>query len=168
MPEPFLFWNMNGKKIVLLFVGLALPILVFVFLKVFGRNEFNVPLIYENGVKKIPEGCDFYYGTPYLLNDSLPQALGYPSDKLVVINFDKPSKKLKDLIGDFAPDVVLIANPKNQNGEDSTLVKCALLLHAPETIVLIDQQKQIRGYYTTERDELDRLEAELKIILKKY
>jgi len=34
---------------------------------------------------------------------------------------------------------------------------------------LIDDQKRIRGYYKIGfRDEMDRLEVELKILLKKY
>jgi hypothetical protein len=44
-----------------------------------------------------------------------------------------------------------------------------LLSQSPNNIVLIDEQKRIRGHYDgTDRDELDRLEAEINIILKKY
>jgi hypothetical protein len=46
---------------------------------------------------------------------------------------------------------------------------CAFLLQKPWTTVLIDEQGQIRGYYTpATREETDRLSAELRILLKQY
>ncbi|OEK01719.1 hypothetical protein BFP97_09410 [Roseivirga sp. 4D4] len=38
------------KKIVLLFLVIALPVLIFLFLKAFGNNEFTIPVYYEQGL----------------------------------------------------------------------------------------------------------------------
>lgn len=39
-----------GKKGVFLFLLIALPVLIFLFLKFFGRNEFTIPVYYEEGI----------------------------------------------------------------------------------------------------------------------
>lgn len=38
------------KKSVFLFLLIALPVLIFLFLKFFGRNEFTIPIYYEKGL----------------------------------------------------------------------------------------------------------------------
>jgi hypothetical protein len=43
------------------------------------------------------------------------------------------------------------------------------LLEGPRQAVLIDSQRRIRGFYDLRnRDEVDRLRVELKILLEKY
>ncbi|MBO3698469.1 hypothetical protein [Roseivirga sp. E12] len=39
-----------NKKIILLFLVIALPALIFLFLKAFGNNEFTIPVYYEQGL----------------------------------------------------------------------------------------------------------------------
>lgn len=39
-----------GKKVIFLFLLILLPILIFLFLKGFGRNEFSIPVYYEQGL----------------------------------------------------------------------------------------------------------------------
>ena len=49
------------------------------------------------------------------------------------------------------------------------ILTCDLLLQPPWKVVLIDDDRKIRGYYDPEdRDEMDRLVVELKILLKQY
>jgi hypothetical protein len=49
------------------------------------------------------------------------------------------------------------------------LLDCVLLLNKPWTAVLVDAEKQIRGYYApSSREEMDRLKMELSILLKRY
>jgi hypothetical protein len=58
---------------------------------------------------------------------------------------------------------------KGQADYLNELLSCALLLKSPWKVVLIDDQRRIRGYYDPEdRDEMDRLIVELKILLKQY
>lgn len=163
---------MQIKKTLFLFLGLILPLLVFIFLKVFGKNEFEVPLLYDKGVIAIPEGCDKKYATPYRLSDSLINEVYTDSDKaLVIVDFSESSIKLAQLVKAFQSQVALIESKNIQTSNErlEAIKKCDLLIQSPNTIVLIDSVNQIRGYYDgTDRDELDRLEAELNIILKKY
>ena len=62
---------MRGKKALFLFLALALPICIFVFLKMFGRNEFDVPLLYDKGVLQKPAECNVVYNEPYTIADSI-------------------------------------------------------------------------------------------------
>jgi len=42
------------KKLLFLILTLAIPVSIFLFLKIFGNNEFEVPILYENGIP----GCE--------------------------------------------------------------------------------------------------------------
>src|SRR3954469_21311716 len=98
---------MGGKKALFLFIGLLLPILVFLFLKIFGRNEFEVPLLYEQGVEVKPAGCTLDYPAPFVvLNTNLHQ-FTYSLKPLIVVNFAPESVKLNNLIEAFDKDVAL-------------------------------------------------------------
>jgi hypothetical protein len=162
---------MGGKKILLLFLGLGLPVLIFVFLKFFGRNEFEVPLLYDKKVTGTLPDCDVEYKVPYFLDDSLMRQISATPARLLLVNFSASSPKLQQLATSFTPDLVLRSQKDlNINSERINFVKnCLLLVKPPATLVLIDEQKRIRGYYDgSDRDELDRLQAEINIILKKY
>jgi hypothetical protein len=48
-------------------------------------------------------------------------------------------------------------------------VYCLLRVDEPWSVVLLDQQNKIRGFYDgSRRDEMDRLDTELSILLKQY
>ena len=57
------------KKLLYLFLALLFPALIFVFLKYAGKNEFNIPVYFDQGVEKVPGGCDRSYPAPYLLDE---------------------------------------------------------------------------------------------------
>lgn len=156
-----------------LFLGLVLPVLIFIFLKMFGKNEFDVPLIYGEGVLEKPLGCNFDYGTPYVLPDSVTNRFTpgkMPS--LLLLNFSTESSILNKIVNNFAPDSIALVNIADtlQANEDFRNIKqCILLIKQPTDIVMIDRNRNIRGYYEGKnRDELDRLQDEIAIILKKY
>jgi hypothetical protein len=161
---------MKVRKFIFLFLGLALPVLVFVFLKLFGKNQFEVPLLYENGVETVPAGCNFAYGIPYVVDDSVRSKIGYGSLPLVVLNFQDHSRKLEKAVMDFGGEVLLVERKdmKVRPEELELLKKCVFLLDSNHSIILVDQQNRIRGAYDTNLDELDRLVAEMRIILKRY
>lgn len=48
---------MNKTKAILLFLLLVLPVLIYLFLQGFGRNQFAIPIYYENGLLDVPEAC---------------------------------------------------------------------------------------------------------------
>jgi hypothetical protein len=156
-----------GKKSLLLFIGLVLPILVFLFLKMFGKNQFDVP--YPELPKS--DDCTLAYSEPYVVPDSVINDLTNRSFELLIVNFGVSSKKLERLITKYAVVAVSI-DPGNGSSlaQDMAFKKhCIFRANEPNNLVLLDSRRQIRGLYDgTDRDELDRLEAEIIILLKKY
>jgi hypothetical protein len=156
---------MGGKKVLFLFLGLGMPILVFLFLKIFGRNEFEVPL----PVLQPPSACQIDNPESYVVSDSVIAALTNEPFDLLIINFGGDSKKLDRIAESFSLEVVKTDSSSLPRPDVEAIKTCSLFLQAPNTLVLIDKLKRIRGYYDgTDRDELDRLEAEIQIILKRY
>jgi hypothetical protein len=163
---------MGGKKIIFLFLALILPVLIFIFLRTFGKNEFNVPLIYAEGVAEIPTGCDYKYNAPYVLADTIVNKLDPRGNSLIVVNYSDQEEALMQLVqrmNDRRLVIISSGDPDVTVLQQNTFKNCALLLKEPNNVVVIDNQKQIRGYYdVNDRDELDRLQAELNILLQKY
>ncbi len=148
-------------KKILLFIALFVPILVFIFFKIFGKNEFDIPVYWSDGVKV--NGCPPVLG-PYTLSDSALNAWGWKHDRatLLVLNEEGIRKNLSRVADQF------------EKGEYTTLdvrntPTCLLLAGDSSKVILVDDQKRIRGYYTpTTQKETDRLTVELKILLKQY
>lgn len=163
---------MGGKKIIFLFVALLLPIIIFIFLRLFGENQFDVPLIYEGSVEP-PAGCNYQYSSPYVVPDSLSQKVNLTEGNFAIVDFSATEhlliKQVVEGLNDDRIELVESSETGYTEAEINTLKKCVLLIKSPVDIVVIDSKNQIRGYYASnDRDELDRLEAELKILLKKY
>ena len=77
---------MKGRKVLFLSLALLLPVAIFVFLKIFGQNEFQVAVMHQEGKIDAPENCDFVYSTPYRIPDSVAAMVGMNSaDSLYVI-----------------------------------------------------------------------------------
>jgi hypothetical protein len=158
---------MKIRKSILLSLALLLPVCIFLFLKFFGKNQFDVPALYTNGVGERPAGCTFHYGIPYYLPDSIFNSIARVKARVYVVNLSPEQKVVSDRVsGEFpSTDDVKIVSPAFSDQEK----KCGLLLKKPYDIILIDEQKQIRGFYVSNnREEIDRLLIEISIILKKY
>jgi hypothetical protein len=162
--------NVVTKKSLFLFLGLLLPVLVFLFLKFFGRNEFDVPLP-EREMIQSTSGCRHEYAHPYLVKDSLVLAIAPAKRELRLINFGTNKKTLEQALVDYNSQVSLVNLEKWELSDDQKtyLFNCVLLATNDEDLVLLDNANRIRGYYnSSERDDMDRLEAELNILLKRY
>ena len=162
-----------NKKILYLFVALLLPVLIFLFLKYFGKNQFDIPVYYEKGVEdSLTSKCGAKIDQPYFVSDSAMASLQWNSGVILVTDVNAielkatyqsiEEKGFNDLqvfsLSNFSPPEKLIE-----------FKKCVLFMRKPWNAVLIDKKKRIRGYYKMgDRDEMDRLEVELKILLKKY
>ena len=146
------------------------------FLKFAGRNEFNVPVYFENGIEIPPKDCGLIYPTPYLLPDSIWHSVGMDrgaANVLVFSNERMDIGKFKSGIDDeFGSGVVRIDEGHTLFTDSARYEKwrnCIFLMSDPCQIVLFDEVGRIRGYYDPRlRDEQDRLRVELKILLKKY
>jgi len=144
-----------------------LPILVFIFLKMFGKNEFEIPVYYSEGVTREIPGCKSY-PAPYVLSDSALNAWGWTGAKatLIVLNEKGIENHLARIADLFEPGDYATLNVKDAPYEVKT---CMLLAGDTSRVVLIDDKKQIRGYYTPTYDkERSRLGVEIRILLKQY
>ncbi len=165
---------MKGKKILFLTLALLLPVTIFIFLKIFGRNEFDVPVMHLEGKIEAPENCDYNYTTPYFIPDSLAAFFEVNNaDSLYVIYFAPalrvPMKRVSVEIGEAFIKIIPPSAFSLMKTDVRLLKECILLMKPPHSIVLLDNKKRIRGYYEgEERDEIDRLIVEIKIILKQY
>lgn len=138
------------------------------FLKKFGKNEFNIPIYYEAGVEDSPDNCGPYQA-PYRVADSVLQNIRTANKPMLVIA-DTSAETIRNLsrLRAELKDSFSISLPES-NARWNSWLDCAFLLRKPWTAVLIDVQGQIRGYYApASREEADRLMVELRILQKQY
>jgi hypothetical protein len=159
---------MKGKQFILLFIGLLLPICIFIFLKIFGKNEFRVPPLFADALPELPKECGIVsYQLPYHLPDSVLDDLPFQNDTLVCAAFSSDnsvSKNLKTTL-EGMPVNIKIYEP----AETLHLSQCIFLLKEPFDVALVDRRGVLRGQYkSSDRDELDRLRTEATIILKRF
>lgn len=184
------------KKLVFLFVALLLPVLIYLFLKSFGKNEFAVPVLFADSVTA-PVACGSYaYETPYHIADSvLQKTLWNPNDSLTIYIFEEGDKakeheriihrmRIFDQFKNVPLQVVHIYKDtagKDKSAErlttrvlpDSSFLlirNCVFLLSPGNDAAIIDRQKRIRGQYNlTNRQDADRMiMEEMNILLKRY
>ncbi len=156
---------MKSLKAILLSLALILPVAIFIFLKLFGRNEFDIPVYYPNGVDSV---CVENQTKPYQVPDSLLTSILWGAKPTLVTYHPAESEldHLKHVWEEIdRQEVTSVFLPS-----DLTQWRdCVLLIRAPKKTVLIDTDRHIRGYYNLgTREETDRLIVELKILLKKY
>jgi hypothetical protein len=164
---------MNGKKTVFLFLALLLPVGVFLFLKFFGKNRFDVPVLFESELPAATHACGVHYTLPYRVPDSVAAPLFQANDPgLILLSFSPEREYQARLTSEMAAGDLKIIQATDTvfRAMDFNFVRnCIFLLDAPFDLVLLDRQRRIRGQYTAaDRDEVDRLIVELKIILEKY
>ena len=149
----FLF-PMNKIKILILSAVLVLPGLVFVFLKAFGSNVYNVEVFYTETKPEKVMAC----------NSTIPHSvmtMEGKSEMLFVLG------KYKWGVEGLSTHVFM----KNHlNDSLKRFWECDLVVSV-DTVdkktlgVLVDKERRIRGYYNLrDREENDRLAVELKII----
>lgn len=184
------------KKLLILFFAFLLPILIFLFLKMFGKNEFEVPVLFADSVSA-PANCSLYqYASPYVLSDSIQSNISFSrNDTLTIVVFEdgvRDKKRERDIhieriFTEFKKESLHVLRIfKDQTIEDVkkdrlteiSLSKnnfnlyrdCVFLLSSDQDAVVIDSKKQIRGQYNlVKRDDADRMiMQEMNILLKRY
>ena len=175
-----------NKKWLYLFLALALPGLIFVFLKKFGKNEFALPVYFEKGIVA-DSLCGFSSNTVYQVPDStIAKYFSWKSGARVVVVYPFVKDDLSEVerIGSkYSKEELEMALLSGiPNNPHSTLpvqfldynqfgitVHCLFRVQEPWSVVLLDNENKIRGFYDgSRRDEMDRLDLELSILLKKY
>lgn len=195
-----------GKKIIFLFLLIALPILVFLFLKTFGDNQYTIPVYYEEGLgDSLATPCLDKRKEQYVIEfEYLPKAfihvvhlesmdgpvlktrleelervqdVFYDVPRIQLTTFLNDSTLKRQEIEDYRRRINFYDSFWNFNfltsSEWMSLKLCQLAMKAIDNrVVLIDRKGVIRGYYNIlERDETDRLIAELRILkanMEKY
>lgn len=184
------------KKLLVLFFALLLPILIFLFLKTFGKNEFEVPVLFSDAVS-VPENCSsFQYKAPYSVPDSLLSLLSWNNkDELTIFVFEDGAKENKHerdihiarIFTEFknesfrvvtifkeqiTPDIKQdgLANISFSQENFKTFHDCVFLLASNQDAVIIDSKKRIRGQYNlVKREDADRMiMQEMNILFKRY
>lgn len=156
------------SKWIYLFLGLLLPIALTIFLRFFGKSEFNIPVYYETEIESV---CPYTYTTPYTVPDSVISRFAAEATEVLVVTVDSATEAYQNferLKAEFSEDEFTFADASDM-AKNNDLLECVLLLKKPWTTVLIDRDKKIRGYYApASREEGDRLIVEMKILLKQY
>ncbi len=186
------------KKGLFMFLALMLPVLIFLFLKSFGKNEFAVPVLFSDSVSA-PVACSVYaYKAPYVIEDSVLQKLTWKeSDSLTIIVFEDDNKinqherkiQLSRVFTEFknvplqviriygGQHVGVTENTTDRipsllfsESEFQTARDCIFLLSKSNDAVLVDRHKRIRGQYNLlKREDADRMiMQEMNILLKRY
>ncbi|MBX2963633.1 MAG: hypothetical protein KF687_14065 [Cyclobacteriaceae bacterium] len=177
---------MKGGRFILLVLALALPVLIFLFLKFFGKNEFDVPPLYTDGAP-FRDGCGRVFTGPYAIPEEVLSQFGWSEkDSLSLfyvgeLHEGKQWDRLRThpataRLRMFGISVDSILNQSeamkySKLSPDSVqlIQRCFFFLTEPYDLVLVDNERRIRGnYQLNNREEIDRLILETKIILKKY
>jgi hypothetical protein len=159
---------MKGKQILLLFLALALPSIIFVFLKMFGKNHFDVEPLFTEQVPSMTRECGLPYKLPYQIPDSVFSRISDVTDSLVVVVFHAtehaPVGRVEEKYEKEPVGWKYLDPEKN-----SFRQRCIFMIEKPFDVALIDRNGKIRGQYNSaDREEVDRLMTEIAILLKKY
>ena len=150
--------NKTGK--ILLLIVLAAPVLVYGFLKAFGKNKFDLPVMYQTG-DEWPHSCSTP-AFPYHIDDSVQVSVlaGKPA---VVVWGDLPVEAARRFPTEIDTSGIRIVRLSGHQWP------CLFGADSFYQAAMIDQQGRVRGLYKTlERDEADRVIMESKILLNDY
>ena len=168
------------KKISVLALTLLIPVLIYVFLKSFGTNTYEVPEYYQEGV--VSEFCGFNTTEPYQLTIEKSSLFYAHTNKNKHLQFvvkevvrilDKSDVKI---VGLYDLNEEKLSQPSGVEylgllpNEFVDYLSCKLLVYTQDKnvfdyLVLVDKSGIIRGYYlANDYEEYDRMFAELQII----
>jgi hypothetical protein len=162
---------MKNTKALFLFLALILPVCIFLFLKFFGRNEFEVRPLFLDSAPEASSGCP-QVAIPYVVDDSIRTQLPFGKDSLLIVIIGKDTtasanqiRRVQDEVQNLPVGLLTLSESKRHLFWKA----CVFFLKDPLDLVLVDTKGQIRGQYTSaDRDEIDRLLTEITIILKRY
>ena len=162
---------MKSTKALFLFLALILPVCIFLFLKFFGRNEFEVKPLFSDAP---PEGSNCSaVAVPYVVPDSVTSQLRFENDSIVVVAFNDETnsislnqiKRIREEVGSLPVGLLIFSGSERH----LSWKNCVFFLKDSLDVVVVDRQGRIRGQYvSTDREDIDRLLTEITIILKRY
>lgn len=175
-------------KVFFLVVALIVPSLIYMFLKGFGDNKFEIPIFYKDGITI--EGCDIQKSSTHLVDFEAytlqgEQLFYFPkwvNDNEFYRQCDRIKSKHPYLVFTAIADssnYKIIGNILLVSDEQHLfdVANCSLVLGQDTAIlepiynrlVLVDRKKRVRGYYNgNELEEMDRLDVELDILKREF
>ena len=158
---------MKSKKIIFLFLALLVPSIIFIFLKMFGSNQFDVEVMFQDEMPDFIVNCDAAYTLPYHLPDTVTDVVNERGDSAVFVYFGDPQATfINRVISRYKDDPI---GHHVFDKDDLMLKNCIFILEEPFDVALVDINGRIRGQYnSSEREEVDRLITELAILIRKY
>jgi len=174
------------RKILFLIAALIIPSMVYIFLRGFGDNKFEIPVYYSKGVKI--EGCGVNSDSTHLVKFEHYKLEGsqlfYFPQWVNSKEFYRQCKRIQNK--PYNVTFIAISDTTLQNELGNTLVvadkaylykiaNCGLVFGQEVAItspiynqlVLVDAKKRIRGYYDgADLEDMDRLDVELDILRK--
>ena len=88
---------MKNTKALFLFLALILPVCIFLFLKFFGKNEFEVKPLFLDSAPPVVTGCPAV-AVPYVVDDSIRTQLTFGSDSLLIILFSYETQPITNQV----------------------------------------------------------------------
>lgn len=152
---------MKNRKLIILFLSLALPVLIFLFLKIFGKNQFDLT-VFHTDASTWPLDCPSPTVYPYFpdLMDKGRVVATKPSILLLKRPEDEAIKRLPVEIDTSA--LPLIRLPES-------IDRCLFGAPSGTGAIIIDKNGAVRGIFAQlNREETDRLIMESKILLENY
>jgi hypothetical protein len=156
---------MKNKKSIFLGLALILPVAIFIFLKLFGKNKFDIPVYYKNGVDSV---CVTNKSRPFEVDNIVIKSIDWKNQPTLLTY--TPSEKELENFKHVWQEIKTSEVTSVYLAADSTQWRdCLLLMRDPWKTVLVDTDRHIRGYYNlSSREETDRLIVELQILLEQY
>lgn len=152
---------MNNRKLITLFLALALPVLIFLFLKFFGKNQFDLTVFHTDN-SAWPQECSPPASYPYIpeVQGVVSVAAGKP---FVVLLTELEPEARQRLPVEMDTVAMPLVHPHK------TISPCLFGAPSGTAAVMIDGNGAVRGIFAAlDRDETDRLIMESKILLKDY
>ena len=150
------------KKSIFLFLALILPVAIFFFLKFFGKNKFDLPILMQTAVEwpkdcLQPDSFPFHAASEYFNTRKqvilILDSVSAETQQRLPVEIDTTKTKIQNLTSVIGSDVFPYCLSVNQN----------------YNAILIDTAGQVRGIYQElDRDETDRLIMEVKILTGNY
>lgn len=188
------------KRNIFLFVLLAIPFVIYFFLKFFGQSYYTIPIFYKEGV--ISAKCNIDFGGQYLIPDPVEFENGNAprlklNDQPTVFfvysrlnpstdfTFTEITRMVTSRLSQLRIAWIGLTDLETTEINEHILylkgstvalmnyMKCGLLVDEESgesnvfsKLVLVDNEKRIRGYYDGSKfEEYDRLLIELDILL---
>lgn len=149
------------KKRIFLFLSLVLPVFVFLFLKFFGKNQFDLPVLHVNATTW-PSDCSHPTQFPFKINSSTVEGISSGKPAIIIRGTQDQEAEQRIPVEIDTTQVSILRLPSSFN--------VCLIGATPEVMaVLVDGQGNIRSVFNKlNRDETDRLILETKILIKDY